>query len=66
MIVALLEQKDGVGKTALVLHLAGQWAFEGKRVIVIDAVAFRRRTVIADLPREFPARELPADAGGAA
>ena len=37
MIVALLNQKGGVGKTTLALHLAGEWSREGKRVIVIDA-----------------------------
>jgi len=37
MIVALLNQKGGVGKTTLALHIAGQWASEGKRVTVIDA-----------------------------
>ncbi|MFT9383101.1 MAG: AAA family ATPase [Acetobacter orientalis] len=37
MIVALLNQKGGVGKTTLALHLAGQWAREGQRVTVIDA-----------------------------
>ena len=37
MIVAFLNQKGGVGKTTLALHVAGAWAVQGKRVVVIDA-----------------------------
>lgn len=37
MIVAFLNQKGGVGKTTLALHLAGEWARRGDRVTLVDA-----------------------------
>ena len=37
MIVALLNQKGGVGKPTLALHLAGEWALQGKQVTLVDA-----------------------------
>ena len=37
MIVALLNQKGGVGKTTLATHLAGELSKGGKPVVVVDA-----------------------------
>ena len=37
MILAFLNQKGGVGKTTLALHLAGAWSARGQRVLVVDA-----------------------------
>jgi len=37
MIVALLNQKVGVGKTTLATHIAGELALRGQHVILLDA-----------------------------
>ena len=37
MIIALLNQKGGAGTSTLARHLAGAWASQGRRVILIDA-----------------------------
>ena len=80
MIVALVNQKGGVGKTTLALHLAGRWAGKGKRVVVIDAdpqgsaldwseqrarEGVARLFGVLGLPRETLHRELPAIAADA-
>lgn len=75
MIVALLNQKGGVGKTTLALHLAGRWAGKGRRVLVVDAdpqgsaldwseqrasLGHPRLFGVIGLPRETLHRELPS------
>jgi chromosome partitioning protein len=37
MIIALLNQKGGVGKTTLATHIAGELAMQGNSVILLDA-----------------------------
>ena len=74
MILALLNQKGGVGKTTLALHIAGAWATQGRRVLVIDAdpqgsaldwsqqrdrEGLPRLFGVLGLPREVLHRELP-------
>ncbi len=74
MIAALLNQKGGVGKTTLALHLAGTWAAQGRRVLVVDAdpqgsaldwseqrsrEALPRLFGVLGLARETLHRELP-------
>ena len=79
MIVALLNQKGGVGKTTLALHLAGRWAEKGKRVLVVDAdpqgsaldwseqrarEGLARLFGVVGLARDLLHRELPEAAQG--
>ncbi|WEX11533.1 ParA family partition ATPase [Chelativorans sp. AA-79] len=65
MIVALLNQKGGVGKTTLALHLAGEWARRGQRVTVIDAdpqgsaLDWSQQRARESLPRLFGVIGLP-------
>ncbi len=75
MIVALLNQKGGVGKTTLSLHLSGELALHGARVMLIDAdpqgssldwaeqrarSGLKRRFGVVGLARESLHREAPA------
>lgn len=67
MIVALLNQKGGVGKTTLALHLASEWARQGRAVTVIDAdpqgsaLDWSEQRAREGLPRLFGVVGLPRD-----
>ncbi len=67
MIVALLNQKGGVGKTTLALNLAGRWAAQRRRVVLVDAdpqasaLDWAQARAHAGLPRAFGVVGLPRD-----
>ena len=61
MIVAVLNQKGGVGKTTLATHIAGELALRGQHVILLDAdpqgssLDWTQRRSQQGLPRLFSA-----------
>ena len=67
MIVAFLNHKGGVGKTTLALHVAGAWAAQSKRIVVVDtdsqgsALDGSEQRVKIGLTRPFDVLEFARD-----
>src|SRR5258708_24529630 len=67
VIVAFVNHKGGVGKTTLALHVAGAWAVQGKRVVVVDtdwqgsALDWSEQRTKRGLPRLFDVLALARD-----
>jgi chromosome partitioning protein len=67
VIVAFLNHKGGVGKTTLALHVAGAWAAQGKRIVVVDtdsqgsALDWSEQRSNEGLTRLFDVLELARD-----
>ena len=67
MIIAVLNQKGGVGKTTIATHLAGAFAREGREVVMIDAdpqgsaLDWSQRRKEATYPRLFGVVGLPRE-----
>ena len=67
MILAVLHQKAGVGKTTLAVHLAMGIALQGARVLLVDAdpQGSARDWAAARFKSGYGARGSPADSGPA-
>lgn len=62
MIIGVLQQKGGVGKTTLALNLAGYFATNGARVLLVDAdpqASALSWSSVRDKPALFPVVGMP-------